>query len=107
MIGTEPTDTISPPDAKLAEPASETANPDRELTVRAAPRTVDQRRLIWRDSGSPLDPRPDSPVRCGSGQRSYLSAAVALCSGMLLSIETRVASASSALSSPPCVNKAW
>jgi hypothetical protein len=63
MVGTEPTDTISPPHAKLAEPARETPNPDRELTVRAAPRTVDQRRLIRCDSGSPLDPRPDSPVQ--------------------------------------------
>ena len=107
MVGAKPADTVSPLDAELAEPVREAANPDRELTVRAAPRTVDQRRLIRRDSCSPLDPRPDSPVRCGSGQCSYLSSAVALCSGMLLSIETRVASASSALSSPPCVNKAW
>ena len=62
MVGAKPADTVSPLDAELAEPVREAANPVRELTVRAAPLTVDQRGLIRRDSCSPLDPRPDSPV---------------------------------------------
>ena len=38
------------------------ANPVRKLTVSAAPLAVDQRGLIGRDSCSPLDPGPESPV---------------------------------------------
>ena len=46
---------VGPLDAELAEPVRETANPVRELTVSAVPRTVDQRGLIRRDSCSPLN----------------------------------------------------
>jgi hypothetical protein len=56
MVGTKPTHTVSPLDAKLAEPPRETANTVRELTVRAAAPTMDQRRLLRRDSRAPLDP---------------------------------------------------
>ena len=62
MVGAEPADTVSPLDAELAQPVREAANPVRELTVRAAHLTMDQRGMIRRESCSPLDPRPDSPV---------------------------------------------
>ena len=41
----------------------ETTNPARELPVSVAHRTVDQGELIRRDSCSPLNPRPDSPIQ--------------------------------------------
>ena len=72
MVGAEPADTVSPLDAELAEPVREAANPVRELTVRAARLAVDQRGLIGRDSCSPLDPRPDSPVRSSPPRLPHL-----------------------------------
>jgi hypothetical protein len=62
MIVAKPADTISPVDAEPAEPVRQATNPIRKLTVSAAPLAVDQRGLIGRDSCSPLDPGPDSPV---------------------------------------------
>ena len=56
MVGANPADTVSFPDAEPAEPVRETASPVRELTLSAAPLAVDQRRPIGRDSCSPLDP---------------------------------------------------
>ena len=64
MVGAKPADTISSLYAELAEPVREAANPVRKLTVSTAPLAVDQRGLIGRDSCSPLDPGPDSPVHC-------------------------------------------
>jgi hypothetical protein len=64
MVGAKPADTVSSLYAELAEPVREAANPVRKLTVSTAPLAVDQRGLIGRDSRSPLDPGPDSPVHC-------------------------------------------